>query len=407
MRDRLPFIFIVITVIIDAMGVGLIMPVTPALVRELTGQDISGAAIWGGALMFTFAIMQFLFMPIVGNLSDKVGRRPVLLVSMFIMGVDYLLHAIAPTIWLLFLARIIAGIMGATYTTATAFLADVSSKENRAANFGLVGAAFGIGFIIGPAIGGLLGEYGTRAPFYAAAALALVNAVFGYFVLPESLKPENRRPFQWHRANPFGAFMRIRQMPALMGLFMVVLFFDIAHMVYPAIWSFYTIEAFKWSEGMVGFSLAAYGLAVVFMQGGAIRPMIKNFGERRTTEIGLIAAIFSGIVLVFIKDGWMIFAFIPVLAVSEVAGPAISAMMANRVGDDEQGELQGILGSLASVGMIISLLIMPVTFRIFTKPDAPIYLPGAPFLVAAALTLLALILLIRIPKQDGVSPQTP
>lgn len=403
MKSRLPFVFIILTVIIDAIGVGIIMPVTPDLVKELTGNDISGAALWGGALMFSFAVMQFLFMPIVGNLSDKFGRRPVLLISLFAMAIDYLLHGLAGSIWLLFVARLIAGVLGATYSTAMAYLADISAPEDRAANFGLVGAAFGIGFILGPAMGGMLGEFGTRAPFYAAALLALGNAILGYFVVQESLPAEKRRAFDWSRANPFGALMRIRTLPAISGLMLILFIFDIANFVYPAIWSYFTIEKFEWTPAWVGYSLAAYGIGVAIMQGGVIRPMISRWGERRTAEIGFVAAFLAAIVLALINQGWQVFAFMPLIAISGVAGPAISGMMANRVKDDEQGELQGVMGSLASIGMLISLMIMPITFRTFTKSDAIIYMPGAPFIVAAILTLVALFLLVRTPRSETKS----
>lgn len=405
MKNRLPLIFIIMTVIISAMGIGLIMPVTPDLVKELTGNDISGAALWGGALMFAFAIMQFLCMPIVGNLSDRFGRRPVLLVSLGAVAIDYLIHGFTDSIWILFIARLIAGVLGATYSTANAYLADISAPEDRAANFGLVGAAFGIGFILGPAIGGILGEYGTRAPFFAAAGLSMLNAIFGYFVVSESLKPENRRKFEWKRANPFSALMRIRTLPTLSGLIIIVFIFDIANFVYPAIWSYYTIESFGWDVGMVGISLSVYGIGVAIMQGGAIRPMIAKFGERRTAEIGFVAAAISALALTFITEGYLIFVFMPVIAISGVAGPALSGMMSNRVGDDEQGELQGVLGALSSVGMLIAVVLMPLIFRTFTKEDAAIYMPGAPFVLATALIVVALILLFREPSKN-TPPQT-
>ncbi len=402
MKKRLPLVFIIMTVIISAMGIGLIMPVTPDLVKELTGNDISGAALWGGALMFAFAIMQFLFMPIVGNLSDRFGRRPVLLVSLGAVAIDYLIHGFTDSIWILFIARLIAGVLGATYSTANAYLADISAPEDRAANFGLVGAAFGIGFILGPAIGGILGEYGTRAPFFAAAGLSMLNAIFGYFVVSESLKPENRRKFEWKRANPLSALMRIRTLPTLSGLIIIVFIFDIANFVYPAIWSYYTIESFGWNVGMVGISLSVYGIGVAIMQGGAIRPMIKKFGERRTAEIGFVAAALSSLALIFITEGYMIFIAMPIIAVSGVAGPALSGMMSNRVGDDEQGELQGVLGALSSVGMLIAVVLMPLIFRTFTKEDAAIYMPGAPFILATMLIIVALVLLFREPKTTDI-----
>lgn len=395
MQSYARFIFIILTVTIDAMGIGLILPVMPELIRELRGEDISDAAFWGGLLAFTYASMQFLCGPLLGNLSDRYGRRPVLIGSLFFLGLDYVLMALAPTLWLLFLARFIAGITGATHATASAYLADISDKGKRSANFGLVGAAFGIGFILGPAIGGMLGELGPRAPFWAAGALALGNAAFGYFMLPESLPVGNRRRFELSRANPFRALMRVQALPNMGGLMVVYFLYVISNFVYPAIWSYYTIAQFGWSVGTVGWSLAAFGVTSAFVQGWLIRRLLAWMGEFRTAVFGFSMHILALFILTVIDTGILVFVFMPVIGLAVVVGPALQGMMADRVGDDVQGELQGVLASVNAVAVIFSPVIMTQTFRAFTAESAPVFLPGAPFLVAALLALACLPVLFR------------
>ena len=302
MQSRAPFVFIIITVALDAMGIGLILPVMPDLIRDLDAGSVSEAAFWGGLLSFTYAAMQFTCGPLLGNLSDRYGRRPVLILSLTFMGLDYLLMAIAPTLWLLFVARFVSGITGATHSTASAYLADISEKGKRAANFGLVGAAFGVGFILGPAIGGLLGELGPRAPFIAAGILALANAAFGYFALPETLPVEKRRAFEWRRANPFRALMRLRRLPMVGGLMLVFFLYSVANYVYPAVWSYFTIERFGWSVGTVGLSLAAFGISSAFVQGWLIRKQIGWMGEHRTAVFGLVMTIVAMVILDHRRD---------------------------------------------------------------------------------------------------------
>jgi len=403
MQSRAPFIFIIMTVAIDAMGIGLILPVMPDLLRELRGADIADAAFWGGFLAFTYALMQFLCGPLLGNLSDRFGRRPVLIGSLFCLGVDYLLMAMAPTLLLLFVARFIAGITGATHATASAYLADISDKGKRSANFGLVGAAFGIGFILGPAMGGLLGELGPRAPFWAAAALALGNATFGYFLLPETLKPENRRPLDLTRANPFRALMRVQRLPDMGGLIWVYFLYVVSNYVYPAIWSYYTIAQFGWSTGAVGLSLAMFGVTSAFVQGWLIRRLLVWFGEFRTAIFGLSMHILALLILTSLSSGILVFVFMPIVALGVVAGPAVQGMIADRAGDDVQGEVQGVLASVNAVGVVISPVLMTQVFRQFTAETAPVFLPGAPFLVAAVLASICIpILLISRPERvDG------
>ncbi|MXU65278.1 TCR/Tet family MFS transporter [Oceanomicrobium pacificus] len=402
MTNRKSLIFIIATVTIDAIGIGLILPVLPELIAMLLTESISAAALWGGWLIFTYALMQFIFGPVLGGLSDRFGRRPVLLASLFVMGLDYLLMAVAGSIWLLFVARTISGIAGATHATATAYLADITPPEKRAANFGLVGAAFGIGFIVGPAIGGLLGTLGPQAPFLAAALLAFANATFGWFVAPETLAPEKRRAFDWRRANPFGALLRVRHFPVLAGLVLVFFLFNLALFVYPAIWAYFTIERFAWSTGMVGLSLATYGLLAAFVQGFLIRIVLAKLGERRTAIFGLVMEIVGLVIIAFVTNGIWIFILMPITALGNLAGPALQGMMSNRVGDDEQGELQGLLASVASVGTIFSPLMMTGLFRIFTYEGAAYYMPGAPFLLAAFLTVICLMVLTRIKRLTDI-----
>ncbi|MEM6465744.1 MAG: TCR/Tet family MFS transporter [Pseudomonadota bacterium] len=395
MQRRLPFLVIILTVVLDSMGIGLILPVMPELLAEIGEVEVSQASRWGGFLALSYAVMQFLVGPLLGNLSDAYGRRPVLLCSLLAMGVDYLVMASASTLWLLFVTRIIAGIAGATYSTASAYLADISKPEERAANFGLVGASFGIGFIFGPAIGGMLGEFGTRAPFVAAALLAFANMGLGYFVLKESLPVETRRPFSWHGSNPFRALMRVRHLPLIRGLVVIYLVEVTATNVYPAVWAYYTQERFGWSVGMVGVSLAAYGVCVAVVQGGLIRLILQRLREYRTAVFGMSCSLIGLLTLSGLSAGWAIFALMPLLALSAVTEPALSGMASNRVGDDEQGVLQGILGSVSAVGSLIALPLMTQLFAGFTGPQAPVYFPGAPFLMAACMTIVGLGLLLR------------
>ncbi|MDJ0626858.1 MAG: TCR/Tet family MFS transporter [Rhodobacter sp.] len=385
MPRTLPIIFILITVVIDAMGIGLILPVMPDLIREVTGGDLASAAIWGGILSTVFAVMQFLFGPVVGNLSDRFGRRPVLLVALGVMALDYLVMALAGTIWLLLIGRIVGGITAATQSTANAFMADISKPEEKAANFGLIGAAFGIGFVIGPLLGGLLGEYGTRAPFYAAAVLAAANMVFGYFILPETVTDRIRRPFEWRRANPFGAFAYIGALPGVGRLIAMFFLYQVAFFVYPAIWAYFTRARFGWEPGMVGLSLASFGIAMAIVQGGLIRIVLARLGERFTVLYGLAFNFCAFLALALVTNGTLALILTPLTALGAVVTPALQGMMSRTVPDDAQGELQGVLTSAAAVSMIVSPLIMTQIFAAFTGGLAPVYLPGAPFLVSMLL----------------------
>ncbi len=388
---RRAILFVLFTVCIDAMGFGIIIPVLPDLVREVSNTNYSGAALWGGYLSFSYAVMQFSFGPTVGNLSDRYGRRPVLLISLAVMAIDFLIMAIAPSLIILFIGRIIAGIAAATHSTANAFIADISPNEDRAKNFGLLGAAFGLGFILGPLIGGLVGEWGTRAPFYAAAVLAFLNFCYGYFVLPETLTSDKRRPFEFARANPVGGAMQISKMPMVAWFLFCAFLFEIGHFVYPAVWAYYTKEAHGWSSAEVGLSLAVVGIGFVIVQGWLIRIVLARFGEVKTAVGGFFLSILGLAGLAFATKGWMVYALIPLTALGAVVTPALSALMANRTPDDSQGELQGLRTSVAGIVMIVSPLLMTQLFGYFTGIKAPFYFPGAPFFAAALLMALALI----------------
>jgi DHA1 family tetracycline resistance protein-like MFS transporter len=392
---RLPVLFIMFTVMIDAMGIGLIMPVMPDLMVEVGGGTLGAAALWGGLLSTSFAAMQFLFGPVVGGLSDRFGRRPILLVSLVAMAADYLLMAVAGTIWLLLIGRIIGGITAATHSTANAYIADISKPKEKSANFGLIGAAFGLGFVLGPLIGGLLAEYGTRAPFYAAAILSGLNALFGWVVLKETVTDAIRRPFSLKRANPFGAFKALSKLPMIGTLLGVYFFYSIAHTVYPAIWSYFGKERFDWDPATIGLSLGLFGIMMAFVQGFLIRPAIKYLGERGTIIYGLFFDILAFGFLSIVNSGTVALLFVPVAALAGIVSPALQGLMSQAVGDDQQGELQGALTSLSALAMIISPMLMTSTFAAFTSETAPFYMPGAPFLLALILTLMAIALFMR------------
>jgi MFS transporter, DHA1 family, tetracycline resistance protein len=394
--DRSPALgFIFITILIDCIGFGVIIPVMPSLITELASVGNSEASRLGGYLLFAFAAMQFLCSPIMGGLSDQYGRRPVLLASLFGFGLDYIFLAFAPTIGWLFVGRIIAGAMGASFTTAGAYIADISTPEKRAQNFGMIGAAFGLGFIIGPAIGGFLGSYGARVPFLVAAGLSLMNWLYGFFILPESLKPENRRPFDWKRANPISSLLNLTRYPIILGLVTPLILIYVAAHAVQSNWSFYTIEKFKWSPTMIGISLTAVGVLISVVQGGLIRIIIPKLGQKVSLYIGLALYSLGFMLFSFATRGWMMFVFLIPYCLGGIAGPALQGIMSSQVPANEQGELQGALTGLMSATSIIGPLLMTQLFSYFTAPGSVIYFPGAPMLTGALLTLLSLILAMQ------------
>ena len=386
--------FAVSTIFVDAIGIGLIFPIMPDLLADLGIENISDAALYGAALASVYAVMQFLFLPVLGNLSDHMGRRPVLLIGIAALFVDYLIMGFAGSFALLFIGRLIAGIAGATVSTATSYIADFSAPEDRAKNFGMVGATFGVGFIFGPALGGLLGAVDIRLPFFAAAGFSGLNFLFGVFFLPESLLPEKRRAFTWKRANPFKALMRAFLDRSLRRLVFVVFCLMLAGYVYPAVWSFYGKEKFGWTTDIIGFSLAGYGLGIAFVQGVLIRWMLPALGETGVSRIGISSIVLAMVGIAFSLHTWMIFAMIILAVLGEIAGPAINGMLSKRVPDGEQGDLQGVLGSIESLAAVIAPPIFAGMFKIFSDGEG-IYLPGAPFLLAAIIAAVALIVFQR------------
>lgn len=385
-------LFIFITLLIDCTGIGIIIPVTPKLIQELIGGDISEASKYGGWLAFAYGIMQFLFSSVLGGLSDRYGRRPILLISLLGLGVDYIFLAFAPTLFWLFVGRIIAGISGASFTTASAYIADISEPEKRAQNFGMVGAAFGLGFILGPLIGGLFADFGSRVPFLIAAGLSLLNALYGYFVLPESLSQENRRPFDWKRANPIGTFINLKRHKEIIWLIVVIFLLNIAGQSPQSTWTYYTILKFEWSTKMVGASLAFIGLSIAIVQGGLIRVIVPKLGQEKSVYLGFAFSLLGYVLFAFANQGWMMFAFMVPFALGGIAMPAIQGIISNRVPNNEQGEMQGAITSLISVTAIIGPVLMTELFYTFTQSTASVYFPGAPFMMSAILVTISLII---------------
>ncbi|WP_052726367.1 TCR/Tet family MFS transporter [Devosia epidermidihirudinis] len=392
-RSRLTLTCILVTILLDMIGVGIIVPVLPELLEELTGGSVADAAVIGGYLVFTYAFMQFVFSPVLGNLSDRFGRRPVLLCSLLGLTFDYLMMSIAPVVWYLFIGRIIAGVAGAAVATATAYMADITPPHKRTQRFGLIGAAFGLGFIIGPVIGGELGEHGPRVPFYAAAGLAFANFLFGLFVLPESLPKHSRRKFDIRRANPFGAVIALRQYPVVLWLLAVLLCFSLAAQALPTVFSYFTVEVFQFTSSNIGRALGAFGIGFAICQAFLVGPMVKRVGEPPVAILGLLAAIVAFVGVAFTSEVFYLYVFIMVGAVSGLAAPAINGVLSRQVPDNAQGELQGAVNAANSLATIIGPLVATQIFSYFTSaPASPGYFPGAPFLAAAICVTLALVI---------------
>ncbi|HQW26849.1 MAG TPA: TCR/Tet family MFS transporter [Saprospiraceae bacterium] len=379
--------FIFVTLLIDVIGWGIIIPVMPTLISTMEHVEVGDASSLNGWMLFAFSLTQFLFAPLVGNLSDKYGRRPILLVSLFGFGLDYILMSWAPSIEWLFLGRVIAGITGASFTTASAYIADISDDKNRAQNFGMIGAAFGMGFILGPIIGGLLGSFGPRVPFIAAAALCFLNWLYGYFILPESLSKDHRRELDWKRANPIGSLLHLKKYPDVSYLLVAMVLVYLAAHAVQSNWSFYTIERFGWGEGMIGVSLGVVGLLVGIVQGGLTRVINPKLGNARSIYIGLILYAIGMLLFGLASSGWMMLVFLVPYCLGGIAGPALQATITSEVDVREQGELQGALTSLMSATSIIGPPMMTNLFAWSIRPGSPIYLPGAPFFLGSLLML--------------------
>ncbi|MGH9870317.1 MAG: TCR/Tet family MFS transporter [Candidatus Polarisedimenticolia bacterium] len=382
---RHAILFVAVTVLLDVISFGLILPVLPALLVDLTGESVSHAAIKGGWLAFIYAVMQFLCAPVLGNLSDRYGRRPVLLFAVGALGIDFLVMGFAPSYAWLFVGRLISGVAGASFTPAYAFVADVSPPEKRAQNFGLISACFGVGFILGPALGGLLGGFGPRTPFFVAAGLSLANFAYGYFVLPESLPPDKRRGFDLKRANPLGTLLQLRRLPVVLGLLGALFLWMLGHQVMPSTWAFYTKFRFAWPDATIGASLALAGAVMAFSQMVLMRHLVPRLGERRAALLGIAVAAVGYLGYGTATSGWMMFAWLPTWMFGALVMPTTNAFMSHRVAPDAQGELQGAVASLFSLSSIIGPPLMTQLFGRFSAPDAPIHLPGAAFFAASIL----------------------
>lgn len=385
--------FIFITLLIDITGWGIILPVVPKLIGELINSDLSEAAKYGGWLGFAYAITQFIFAPIVGNLSDKYGRRPIILISLFGFAIDYLLLALAPSIGWLFFGRIIAGLTGASISTASAYIADISTDEDRTKNFGLIGAAFGLGFIIGPVIGGLLGHYGARVPFYFAAILCMVNFLYGLLILPESLEKDKLRSFNWKRANPIGTVNFLRKQSKISNLVIALILVYVALHAVQSNWHFFTMYQFNWTERTVGLSLGLLGLLIALVQGILMRWTTPKLGEHKSIYFGLLFYALGLMLFAFTNQGWLMFVFLVPYSLGGICGPALQSIISKNVPANEQGELQGALASLVSATSILGPPLMTNLFYYFTHDKAPFQFSGAPFFLASILMLMSVIII--------------
>lgn len=392
--------FVLITVFLDMVGFGLIMPVMPSLIEEVGQVGLDRASVIGGWMFFAFSAAQFACSPLMGNLADRYGRRPLLLLAVFGLGADYLFSALAPTLFWLFVGRAIAGICGSSWVIANAYIADVTPPEGRARAFGIMGAAFGVGFVIGPAIGGLLGEFGPRVPFYVAAAVSTLNVAYGLFVLPETLAPENRRPFDWRRANPFGAFRVFRTYPGVLPLCLVLFCFFFASSVYPAIWPFWGMAKFGWSEGMVGLSLAAFGLVMAGFQGGLTGPFVRRFGEHRTALIGLVCAAIAATGYGLAPGLAVVVGLMIVHGPEGFVHPMITAMLSKAVPENAQGELQGGLAAVMNVAMLAGTVVFSQIFGHFMAPGRDGQSPDVAYWVAGACLAATLVLFVTLTRRE-------
>ena len=385
--------FVLLTVFIYSMGFGIIMPVLPDLIMELEGVSLSEATLIGGYLGASYALFQFLMGPMVGNLGDRFGRRPVFLVSLVGFGIDFALMGFAPNIIWLFIGRSIAGAFGAIFGPANAAMADLSSDEDRAKSFGMVGAAFGIGFVVGPALGAFLGEYGTRIPFFAASALALANFVYGWFAFPETMTADQKRPFDWKRANPLGALLHLKKLPGIIGIAAIYFLWMLSSSVYPSAWAYFALAKFEWDQKMVGISLALVGLSMALVQMGLIGRVVKAVGERKTAIIGIFAAIAVYAAYIAIDNGAVGLALCMFTGVQGMVMPSINAMASRRTPSNMQGELQGFNGSLSALAAMIAPLLYNGSLSYFTSDKAPFQFAGAPFAIATVVALIALMAL--------------
>jgi DHA1 family tetracycline resistance protein-like MFS transporter len=399
------FLFILVMVAFDMVAFGIIAPVLPDLIRQFEGGDFGRASDLTGYLLFVWNAMQFLCSPILGAWSDRFGRRPIILLSCFGLGIDYIVMALAPTLRWLFIGRIISGITASNISTAFAYVTDVTPPEKRAKPFGYISAAFGLGFIIGPAVGGYLGNFNIRAPFWAAAVLSLVNSLYGFFVLPESLPAERRAKSAWHMANPLGSLTLLRSHAQLAGLSIVVTLYYLAHNSLPSVWALYTMKRYNWSRGDVGLSLSAVGVCASVISGVLVGPFVKRFGERRSVLFGLLCGTLGFVGFALASHGWVLYAVIPFIALWGIAAPAIQSLMSRRVNPSSQGKLQGAINSLRAITGMAGPILFTQIFAVAISPQVRIHLPGAPYYLAAVLLLSSLLLAVYATRPSAESAQ--
>ena len=389
-RPTGPFLFILATMVIDAIGIGIVFPIMPDLMDRVGATGAGQGAFWGGVLLASYAAAQFIFAPIVGAISDAFGRKPVLLASLAFLALDYVIMALGDNFWWLLVGRTLAGLAGATYITATAYVSDITPPEGRAARFGLIGAAFGLGFVLGPALGGVAAAWHITAPFWLAAGLAAANVIFGLFVLPESLPPAHRRPFALRDLNPFGTILRAFRLPGLTIPLICLGLFEFANMVYVTLWSFWGREVFGWSTLVIGLSLSAYGILAALSQIFVMPRAIIWLGERRLMLLGLMLAFVAFAGFSLSTAIWAVAILLALSALTDLVPPTLTAMAANSVEEDQQGMVQGVIAALASLAAVMAPLVFTPVFGAFVGDDAPIYWPGAPFALAALIVAVIL-----------------
>ena len=398
--SRAALTFVLLSVFIDSLGFGIIIPSLPSVIMQLTGEPLATAADWSGYLMAVYALLQFFMAPVFGNLSDRFGRRPMLLGSLFAFGVDFLVTGLATSMLWLFVGRAFAGVFGASFSAAGAYIGDISDDTNRAKNFGFIGAAWGCGFTLGPVIGGFVAEHiDPRAPFFVAAGLAFANVAFGLFALPESLPVERRRAFEWKRANPFGAFKSLTHLPMVAGLLFAMFLYQIAHDSLPAVWMFYTQEKFGWNPAQMGLSLTFVGIMTVIVMGGLTGVVVPRLGERRSILLGFGLMTVGFLGYAFASQGWMVYPALAIGSLGGIANPAVQSVMSRQAGPSAQGELQGANASIASVAAILSPVFMTQTFSYFSTSDAPVLFPGAPYLISGVLVFCCVLICARAVKK--------
>lgn len=395
MKLQGPFLFILATLMIDAIGIGIVFPIMPDLMERVGAGTTAEGALWGGIMMSAYAVAMFLCGPIMGNLSDAYGRRPILIATLLTLAIDYVIMALAQTYWVLLIGRVLAGIAGASHTTATAYIADIADPKERGAAFGMIGAAFGIGFVLGPAIGGLASGLHITAPFWIAAGLAAANVAFGIFILPESLKPENRRKFTMSGLNPFSAILKAFRIPGLAMPLLCLFVFEFANLVYPTLWAFWGREVFGWTGFVIGLSLSAYGILIAIVQAGILPQLTKRYGDHKTLLIGVAAGVFGMVGFGLTDNIWVVALVLPIAALGDMSPPLMTAIAANTVGEDQQGLVQGVIASLASVASIAAPLAMTGVFEWYVN-ESEIYLPGAPYLFAAILIIAMVPFILRL-----------